>query len=619
MAFKYSLQCDTLPWVGYNLLEEPDVVLQAAAEAGYDGVDLPGNPEKMDGRAWRQRVEEAGLVVPEVLAAWGYYHAGEERNLASSDPETRGRAVQYARDTVDLAADAGASFTQLCAAQPAVPQLPFPLEPVERLRDNFRQSIREVCEHAAGRGITILLEPLNTYEGLPGVLTTIYEAVNYVDELGLDLGVQPDVYHMNVEEGSIPDALRYAGKRIRHFHLNETNHCQHGTGHADYPGDLPHPQGDRLRRVPVHLHAQDHPGRSCRARRAIPTCRREPPPEVGSAPTWPRFSGACSDSSGKPSAPSTSPASSTRRAAGGADLRGGRDRCPVILPRWSIRRSFCAMPRGCASACRGTATCSFHGWSMRAGPLRSSGTSWPSCGSGSSSRRTAPPTRCGAEGRSRPRGSTWPCTTASSRLESFRELATSPEVVALLEAVCAGPVQVWEQQLIRIVYPDPEAEAAQGVGAHQDGDPKLGYRAGRFYTCWISLMEIDAAVGGLAVAPGSHRLGLLAVRRHRRLLLRQAAGPPGRVRPRPFRAVLGDGDFVPGSAVLFHCRTAHRGLPNRSDRIRLSCDFRYQPAEDSASWLAPHPRAGGAAHGAADRPRCSRAGRSGSRPGRNRS
>ena len=235
MGFKYTLQCDTLPWVGYNVLEEPDVVLQAAAEAGYDGVDLPGDPARVDAGVWRRRVEHAGLAVPEVLAAWGYYHAGEERNLASSDPEARSRAVQYAKDTVDLAADLGAGFTELCAAQPAVPQLPFPIEPVAALRANFRQSIREICAHAAPRGITILLEPLNTYEGIPGVLTTLYEAVNYVDELGLDnLGVQPDVYHMNIEEGSIPDALRYAGSRIRHFHLNETNHCQHGTGHADY-------------------------------------------------------------------------------------------------------------------------------------------------------------------------------------------------------------------------------------------------------------------------------------------------------------------------------------------------------------------------------------------------
>ena len=235
MSFKYSLQCDTLEWVGYHVLKEPDVVLRAAKEAGYDGVDLPGNPQAVDAREWRTRVADYGLAIPEVLAAWGYYHAGEERNLASTDPAKRASAVQYAKNVVDLAAGLGASYTELCAAQPAVPQLPFPVEPVAVLRDNFRQSIREICAHAAPRGITILLEPLNTYEGLPEVLTTLYEAVNYVDELGFDnLGVQPDVYHMNVEEGSIPDALRYAGKRIRHFHLNETNHCQHGTGHGDY-------------------------------------------------------------------------------------------------------------------------------------------------------------------------------------------------------------------------------------------------------------------------------------------------------------------------------------------------------------------------------------------------
>ena len=235
MSFKYSLQCDTLEWVGYHVLEEPDVVLRAAREAGYDGVDLPGNPQAVDAREWRTRVADYGLAIPEVLAAWGYYHAGEERNLASTDPAKRASAVQYAKDVVDLAAGLGASYTELCAAQPAVPQLPFPVEPVAVLRDNFRQSIREICAHAAPRGVTILLEPLNTYEAIPEVLTTLYEAVNYIDELGLDnLGVQPDVYHMNVEEGSIPDALRHAGRHIRHFHLNETNHCQHGTGHGDY-------------------------------------------------------------------------------------------------------------------------------------------------------------------------------------------------------------------------------------------------------------------------------------------------------------------------------------------------------------------------------------------------
>ena len=95
-------------------------------------------------------------------------------------------------------------------------------------------------------------------------------------------------------------------------------------------------------------------------------------------------------------------------------------------------------------------------------------------------------------------------------------------------------------------------------------------------------------MGGLAVAPGSHRLGLLESAG----TVASSSGQQGRQAGYgldPSRLSWATGDFVPGSAVIFHCRTAHRGLPNRSDRIRLSCDFRYQPVEDTASWLAHTP------------------------------
>ena len=32
MSFKYTLQCDTLPWVGYNVLETPEQVAQHAVK-----------------------------------------------------------------------------------------------------------------------------------------------------------------------------------------------------------------------------------------------------------------------------------------------------------------------------------------------------------------------------------------------------------------------------------------------------------------------------------------------------------------------------------------------------------------------------------------------------------
>jgi ectoine hydroxylase-related dioxygenase (phytanoyl-CoA dioxygenase family) len=36
-----------------------------------------------------------------------------------------------------------------------------------------------------------------------------------------------------------------------------------------------------------------------------------------------------------------------------------------------------------------------------------------------------------------------------------------------------------------------------------------------------------------------------------------------------------------GDAILFNCLTVHRALPNVTpDRVRISVDFRYQPASE---------------------------------------
>jgi sugar phosphate isomerase/epimerase len=103
------------------------------------------------------------------------------------------------------------------------------------LRGRFIAAMKEVCAYATERGIAILLEPLNPYEAIPGVLTSVYDAVSVIEDLRpYDVGIQPDIFHMNVSDPAIPDALRAVGKYIRHIHINETNHYGLGTGHADH-------------------------------------------------------------------------------------------------------------------------------------------------------------------------------------------------------------------------------------------------------------------------------------------------------------------------------------------------------------------------------------------------
>lgn len=238
MRFKYVVNCDTLPFVGHDVLENPREVLGAIKEAGYDGVDLPGNPERLlDAQSLRQMVDDLGLVLPEVSGAWAwaYYGPHGDRNLAGPDEQARARGVEYSKRLIDLAVELGAQFFPACSIQPQIYELPWPKTPSATLRDNFLRSLSDLCRYAADRDITVVIEPLNHYEAYPGVATTIEETLSLIQELGADnLGIQPDVFHMNMSESSICDALRAAGRHITHMHINETNHVSLGTGHADF-------------------------------------------------------------------------------------------------------------------------------------------------------------------------------------------------------------------------------------------------------------------------------------------------------------------------------------------------------------------------------------------------
>lgn len=174
------------------------------------------------------------------------------------------------------------------------------------------------------------------------------------------------------------------------------------------------------------------------------------------------------------------------------------------------------------------------------------------------------------------------------QLDSFNNMAESQEIVATLEGVIGEPLRVWKQRLFRVIYPTPDAPPeAANVGAHQDGAVKFGYRAQIFYTCWIPLLEITESIGGLALVPGSHHQGVMALEgtvasSHKDPKKQGAAG---------VRLEVPDGSWAStayqvGDVIFFTNLTIHRGLPNFSDRIRLSCDFRYQPIGQSSSWIA---------------------------------
>jgi hypothetical protein len=123
----------------------------------------------------------------------------------------------------------------------------------------------------------------------------------------------------------------------------------------------------------------------------------------------------------------------------------------------------------------------------------------------------------------------------------------------------------------RTAPPAPKGSTLETFGArHQDGIYNYGID---FATCWVPLMDIDDEVGGLAVVPGSHKASLYPADVFKDPDKRVGI-PAGAIPDEAWRRP----DYKAGDLLIFHSMTAHAGLPNRSDKMRLSIDIRFLPS-----------------------------------------
>lgn len=233
MAYKYTVAALTLGFLGYNACDETEEVFKAVTETGYDGIDLFDFAEKRDLERIKRAAASTGLKIPEVMGNWG----GADKDLACEDEGVRNRAIQYGKEVIDVCVELGSPTLGYCMPQPTSAEAPFTILPIEVLKKNLVNSLKAICNYAADHGIHVVIEPLNCYESYPCLMNTISETMSVINELGCDnVGLQPDVFHMNIGEASILNALRSGGTYVKHIHMNETNHFSFGAGHADLKG-----------------------------------------------------------------------------------------------------------------------------------------------------------------------------------------------------------------------------------------------------------------------------------------------------------------------------------------------------------------------------------------------
>ena len=164
------------------------------------------------------------------------------------------------------------------------------------------------------------------------------------------------------------------------------------------------------------------------------------------------------------------------------------------------------------------------------------------------------------------------------KVRDFHALALDPAILNALEVLFGESVLPHSRNICRLVFPN---SATHSTPPHQDNLYIGGSE--QTWTVWIPTGDIPESLGGLAVSRGTHKRGKLEDKK--------AVGAGGRQVDVEDDTVWVAGDYDCGDAIFLHSLTVHQGRDNLSgDRLRLSCDFRYQPRSHRvrSDSLVPH-------------------------------
>jgi len=202
-----------------------------AASAGFDGIELRGTED------WRGRLDEL-MAARERGVVFSSVCLISDRFIGDFDADRRREAVEHMKHLLSGIARLGGTGAVTPAAFGLASKRLPPFE-VPRTEEEDRRvlldALEELGEHADREGTFVLLEPLNRYED--HMLNRVEEAVELCQTVGRpSIKVMGGLFHMNIEEDDLGEAIRRSEGSLAHVHLADSNRLQPGTGHTDFAG-----------------------------------------------------------------------------------------------------------------------------------------------------------------------------------------------------------------------------------------------------------------------------------------------------------------------------------------------------------------------------------------------
>jgi len=198
----------------------------AAAKHGYDSVELffPG-PDFITVEEVKALATEHGLGIAAVGTGAGMVKHG--LSLTDPDPAKREAALDFIIKMIDFGGQLGA---------PAILGSMQGKWGGDVSRDQalswLADALKAAGAAAAKHNVPFIYEPLNRYE--TNLINHLAEGAKYIEDNGLDnIVLLADLFHMNIEESDVAQAIRDAGKHTGHVHFADSNRSAMGMGHSD--------------------------------------------------------------------------------------------------------------------------------------------------------------------------------------------------------------------------------------------------------------------------------------------------------------------------------------------------------------------------------------------------
>jgi sugar phosphate isomerase/epimerase len=197
-----------------------------AASLGFDAVEIFGrSASELDAEQITHSLGEHHLKLAAMGTGAGWLV--HKLRLTDPDPTMRQRAKGFVASMIDLAGSFGA---------PAIIGSMQGRWDGGVSRDQalgwLTEALEELAPRAQAHGVSLLFEPLNRYE--TNVLNNVEDSLAFLEQLrAQNVKLLCDLFHMNIEEVNIADALRRAGPRLGHVHFADSNRRAAGFGHTD--------------------------------------------------------------------------------------------------------------------------------------------------------------------------------------------------------------------------------------------------------------------------------------------------------------------------------------------------------------------------------------------------